>query len=628
MTTTGVVEIPVDASEFTRFAAAFEDYHDKLKGMPADWQAVNSRLVELAKLQRAAGVSSDAAWKNATTAVVAYEKGLHGAAKAQANLGSTTARTGTAMGRMAAHAKSVKDHLFGAVRLLARFSAFGIGGGLLGAGGLMFGLDDIAGRVLATQRTSRGLGLTSGQYNSFLTNAKRYAGVGALQGAANVNVDPRSAAALSTLGLSYTALRGQNATAITGQEMLAIHRDYARDPSKLSAWWSAANAQGFSDSEIRNIGTARTSSLLATTSAVARDAGSMGFSAQVAREWSAFDIQLAKARVMIGSAFITALTPIVPQLSKLSKEFADFIIGAEKSGEVKKWIDALAVDLKDFATFIGSSQFRSDMRTFAASIGQLARETVHALRWLGLIPGQPAPHPGAAALNGAHTPPGKNVSGLAQYWTSMGGVPASDVDAATKAYSAKYGIPLDLLRRQAKQESGYGTNLYNPKSGEVGVMQVSASNYKALGITNPLSTRQDVRGGAAYDAAMFKKYGSWRKALAAYDWGPGNLDKDIAAHGKDWFRFAPAETQKYVTTIMSPHDAGRHTGAVSAFSAPPVVHSPVGGSSARGGWSDVARTLKRLHTAQQRVHVTVQSPPGSRVYVSANGASGGGGGGV
>ena len=40
------------------------------------------------------------------------------------------------------------------------------------------------------------------------------------------------------------------------------------------------------------------------------------------------------------------------------------------------------------------------------------------------------------------------------------------------------------------------------------------------------------------------------KAWAAYNWGQGNLDRAIKAHGDDWYRVAPRETQDYVAKNM------------------------------------------------------------------------------
>ena len=57
MSRTPVVEIPVDDSEFKKFAAAFDDYQDKLKETPAQWQAANAQIAQMARLQQTVGVS-------------------------------------------------------------------------------------------------------------------------------------------------------------------------------------------------------------------------------------------------------------------------------------------------------------------------------------------------------------------------------------------------------------------------------------------------------------------------------------------------------------------------------------------------------------------------------------------
>ncbi len=42
------------------------------------------------------------------------------------------------------------------------------------------------------------------------------------------------------------------------------------------------------------------------------------------------------------------------------------------------------------------------------------------------------------------------------------------------------------------------------------------------------------------------EFGDPYKAAAAYNWGSGNLEKDIAAHGKDWDLNLPQETSDYI----------------------------------------------------------------------------------
>ena len=60
------------------------------------------------------------------------------------------------------------------------------------------------------------------------------------------------------------------------------------------------------------------------------------------------------------------------------------------------------------------------------------------------------------------------------------------------------------------------------------------------------------RVGREYRAAMERRYGGdLAKMAAAYNWGPGNLDKALAQHGEGWLRAAPKETRDYVASILA-----------------------------------------------------------------------------
>jgi hypothetical protein len=112
------------------------------------------------------------------------------------------------------------------------------------------------------------------------------------------------------------------------------------------------------------------------------------------------------------------------------------------------------------------------------------------------------------------------------------------------------GIPPLLALAQAQKESSFNPNAYNNSSGATGLFQLEPATAAQLGVTNPLDPVQSANGGTAYLAQMYAQFGSWELALAAYDWGPGNLQKALNAYGPDWLAHAPAETQNYVTSIL------------------------------------------------------------------------------
>lgn len=88
----------------------------------------------------------------------------------------------------------------------------------------------------------------------------------------------------------------------------------------------------------------------------------------------------------------------------------------------------------------------------------------------------------------------------------------------------------------------------NPKSGAVGEAQLMPETAKDLGV-DPYDRDQNVEGGRRYLGQMYDKYGDWTKALMAYNWGSGNVDKWIA-QGADPAK-VPEETRKYVPKVLA-----------------------------------------------------------------------------
>jgi peptidoglycan DL-endopeptidase CwlO len=108
----------------------------------------------------------------------------------------------------------------------------------------------------------------------------------------------------------------------------------------------------------------------------------------------------------------------------------------------------------------------------------------------------------------------------------------------------QYGIPTDLLARQAYQESSFdpatisgGTN----SAGAQGLMQLEPQFYPGV---NPYDPQAAISAAAQTMAANFAKFGSWGLALAAYDAGAGAVSQ--------YGGIPPfPETQNYVAKILA-----------------------------------------------------------------------------
>jgi len=110
-----------------------------------------------------------------------------------------------------------------------------------------------------------------------------------------------------------------------------------------------------------------------------------------------------------------------------------------------------------------------------------------------------------------------------------------------KQAARRYQVPEDLFLRLVQQESGWRADAVSHK-GAIGLAQLMPQTARMLGV-NPLDPRQNLEGGARYLAEQYRTFGSWRLALAAYNAGPGAVEK---YGGVPPFK----ETRNYVRVIL------------------------------------------------------------------------------
>lgn len=112
--------------------------------------------------------------------------------------------------------------------------------------------------------------------------------------------------------------------------------------------------------------------------------------------------------------------------------------------------------------------------------------------------------------------------------------------AMARIAAQKHGVPEDLFLRLVMQESRFNPKALSHK-GAIGLAQLMPGTAKVLGV-DPHDPQENLEGGAKYLMMQYRKFGSWKLALAAYNAGPGAVEKH---NGIPPYR----ETKNYVKKI-------------------------------------------------------------------------------
>lgn len=100
----------------------------------------------------------------------------------------------------------------------------------------------------------------------------------------------------------------------------------------------------------------------------------------------------------------------------------------------------------------------------------------------------------------------------------------SDHRETVRAAAERYGIPADMAERWIKQESGFNPKAVS-KKGAQGLSQLMPATAKELGVKDAFDPEENIDAGARYLKAQYDRFGTWPLALAAYNAGPGAVEK-------------------------------------------------------------------------------------------------------
>ena len=151
------------------------------------------------------------------------------------------------------------------------------------------------------------------------------------------------------------------------------------------------------------------------------------------------------------------------------------------------------------------------------------------------------------------------------------------------------GVPQDLIYL-AVAESGFQPQVVNAHSGAGGMWQFMPGTGTQYGLTRNgffdyrFDPEKSSRAYAKYIKALYKQFGDWYLAMASYNWGPGNIQRDVQKTGyADFWQLyrmglMPAQTRAYVPQILAAVIMAKNPeryGLDKLVPSPPVIYDTV-----------------------------------------------------
>jgi hypothetical protein len=122
---------------------------------------------------------------------------------------------------------------------------------------------------------------------------------------------------------------------------------------------------------------------------------------------------------------------------------------------------------------------------------------------------------------------------------------------------AQHNIDEDLLASVVRAESGGQVRAVS-RTGARGLMQLMPGTASAMGVDDAFRPEQNISGGTAYlDSLLTRYHDNVALALAAYNAGPGAVDK---YHGVPPYR----ETREYVARVIREFNRRKQMAALTA----------------------------------------------------------------
>lgn len=511
MANKAILRIDVDDTQFRQFKDMFDHYRSEVGEMPEAWKSANAVL-------------------NSGMAAVVEQthninKNLHAAITAQHQFAKATSVSSKGMKAMAKYAKETYQHIFSMGKFVLKAGAWGAG---LFAGAT-FGMDKLAGSVLNSAVSARGINTDIGRLRAYQTD---YAQIGPANLPNSVYGAQRNMSQWGWLGMAsgLSPLQAAQMDPVALSQLLlrrahAYYQQNKNNPAMLSdqsAQMQAFNAAGLNREAVTLAGNTPESQIVAAQRQMQADTRRLDYTNKTVAQMQQFWRQLRIA----GQALETDLSR---HLAKLGPSMGGLITALEKDGEkllngllAPANIDAAKKALSQFTTFLESGKAQADLKKIALDLETFGKSVMAAVRFInGIIHPKPFsktemiedalktafhedqdfvsrhiidPVANAFKIKGGLT---LGFSGRAfSVAHSKGAQYIADVPAWKRRFDAAdsaLGLPEGFTRARVLAESGGNTQAVS-RVGALGAFQFMPSTAARYGVKDPRNPNQALNG--------------------------------------------------------------------------------------------------------------------------------------
>lgn len=523
-----IINIDINSEQFKAFYELFQQYAEQVEEMPDDWKRIEAATGRaggtMADFEKVSDHSREALMSMAIQAD-AIGKAVAGALASHKDLLSTLRESNDQMGKLSAKAQKLNAGMFGGVGSLAGgngieaatslASAIPALGKVVAALGLAtLAMKKLGDDAVANQRDARGIGLNSGQTQAFDLDFGRYIDPSILNRAATGQSDMSKVAyaqmAAQMNGISQVQAASPDQLAI--RMMQHAHDWWKNTPAAMRNQQTLVGTgldKFMSFEDVRRLGAMSDNEFSQAKADYAKNAKQFSVSDKSVNDW----YRMSRG---IDEKTIQAKTALQDDSPKAARDGLHGVSVA--ADEATKALHSLVNEINTPKTVIRHG---------------------HAIS----LPGNGAPSTSAPT-----TSRWSSLSRGNQASSPIASQPLTDKQKLLASLDVQNKLPAGMLDSVWMAETARGKHLHS-LAGANGDFQFMPDVARQYGVdVNDFGSSARGAGRMYHDLAQHYR-GDIRKAIAAYNWGVGNVDRDVARNGAQWDQHLPAETRGYLNKI-------------------------------------------------------------------------------